>query len=160
MFDGTTFATGILLGMILMYILIWILYSTRTFIFSYCASGTRPCAGADYYNDPGKALAEDSQLDPSQILFLNDEGELYYKRVPFSSDCVPESNQLMYIRNPQYCLFETSSGATGVWKQIQFGSNTYQAVGGTAMAKSDANCQPNPGQTVTSGSTLLRWNAN
>src|SRR5437763_876523 len=110
-FDFTSFSIGLLLGMIILLTLVWIAYFTRSFLFTYCATQARACGGADYYNDPGDALAHDSSLTASDILFLNESDELFYKRVPRNTDCVPESNQTVYIKFPQYCSFTDSTGS-------------------------------------------------
>ena len=97
-FDFVSFVLGLLLGAILMLVIIWIAYYTRSFLFTYCPTQTRPCGANDFINDPANALANDINLKPDQILFLNNNNELFYKRVPRSTDCIPENNQIVYIK--------------------------------------------------------------
>lgn len=127
-FDFVAFFVGFLLGMILMLLGIWIAYFSRSFIFTYCASQARACGAADFFNDPAEALANNPQITVADILFLNDVNEMFYKRVPRTTDCVVESNQLVYMKFPQYCSFSGTGGTTGTWKETAFNSNTYRPV--------------------------------
>jgi len=160
-FEFTSFAIGFLIGMIILLLLVWIAYFSRTFIFTYCPSGPRLCGGADYYNDPGDALAHNAQITVSQILFLNDQNEMFYKRVPRSTDCTPESNQIVYMKFPQYCSFSSTGGTAGIWKETGFNSNIYKPdnfAGPTITT--DGNCSPVPGSPVTMGTSIIRWDPN
>jgi hypothetical protein len=144
-----------------MLLLVWIAYFTRLFLFTYCPTQARACGGADYYNDPGDALANNPQLTPSDILFLNDQNEMFYKRVPKSTNCIPESNQIVYIKYPQYCSFSTTGGTAGIWIETAFNSNIYKPNGfpGPTITTT-GNCDPSPGSSVTSGVPLLQWDPN
>lgn len=155
--DSPSFFIGLLLGMIIMLIFIWIAYNTRSFVFTYCATGTRGCVGAQYYNDPGVALAHNPQLTASDILFIRDD-ELWYTRVPRVTNCIPESNQTIQIVQPQYCAF-SGTGATNVtYRQIAPGSNIYNPYGTVGPTiTTTANCDPSDGQTLTSGIPLIKW---
>jgi hypothetical protein len=160
-FDFISFAIGLLLGMIIMLLLVWIAYYTRSFIFSYCPTQARPCGGADYYNDPGDALANNPQITVADILFLNDENIMYYNRVPKNTDCTPESNQIVQMIYPQYCSFATSAGKTGTWRETVFNSNIYKPDGFTGPTiVTDGNCTPAPGSPVATGVPLLQWDTN
>lgn len=144
-----------------MLLLVWIAYFTRSFLFTYCPTQARPCGGADYYNDPGDALANNPQVTVADILFLNDQNNMFYRRVPRNTDCVPESNQIVYMRFPQYCSFSTTGGTAGVWKETAFNSNIYNPDGfpGPSVT-TDGNCDPVEGEPVSSGTPLLRWDPN
>lgn len=157
-FDFVSFIIGLLLGAILTLILIWISYFTRTFLFTYCPTQARPCGAADYFNDPGEALAHNPQITVSEILFINDQEEMFYKRVPRTTECVPESNQIVYMKFPQYCNFSTTGGTAGVWRETAFNSNMYNPDGfpGPTIT-TDGNCGPSPGSPVTDGTPILRW---
>ena len=146
--------------MIIMLLLVWLSYFTRTFLFSYCPTTMRACASVDYFNNPGDALANGSELD--DILFINDEGEMVYKRVPRTNTCYPQTNQVVDIEYPQYCSFTDSSGASGTWKATAFGSNIYKPANGLpgATVTTLGNCDPAPGSAVVSGSVILAWDAN
>lgn len=162
-FDFISFIIGLLLGMLIAIIIVWVAYFTRSSVFAFCPIQTRPCGAGDLFNDPGDALANTPSLGVSDILFINSEGRMFYKRVPRNTDCVPESNQVVYIQYPQYCSFSSSEGVpmTGTWKETAFNSNIYKPVGfaGPTIV-TDGNCQPAVGQSVSSGVTLLRWDAN
>lgn len=160
-FDFTSFFIGVLLGAIITLLFIWIGYFTRSFIFTYCPSSARACSGADYYNDPGDALSNNPQVTVADILFLNDVNEMFYKRVPRTTDCVVESNQLVYMKFPQYCSFSGTGGTTGTWKETAFNSNTYRPVDFAGpTVTTDGNCTPAPGSAVSGGVPLIRWDPN
>ncbi|CAH6418159.1 Hypothetical protein HVR_LOCUS34 [uncultured virus] len=146
--------------MIIMLLLIWIAYFTRSFIFTYCPTTSKTCGGADYYNNPGDALANGAQLN--EILFLNEKNELLYKRVPRTTDCTPGTGQTVDMVFPQYCAFSGPSGVSGTWKETAFNSNIYKPVDGTVgpTITTTKDCQPAPGLVVDKGTPLLRWDAN
>jgi hypothetical protein len=150
-FHLISFVIGLILGMIIMLLIFWIAYSCRASVFSYCPHNIPKCTGADYYNDPGDALAHFPTLQANQILFLKDE-KLYYTRVQKNSKCSPESNQTVVIKYPEYCSFD------GVqYEQTFFNSNVYKN-GGTITTQ--GNCIPNSGQGITNGVPLVKWDAN
>lgn len=161
-FEFVSFIIGLLLGMIIMLILVWIAYYTRTFVFTYCPTQARPCGGADYYNDPGDALANNPNLEADDILFLNDKNEMFYNRVQKVTSCVPESNQTVYMKFPQYCSFSNTGGTAGVWKETAFNSNMYKADSVTSphIIVTNGNCDPVPNQIVTSGVPIVKWDPN
>lgn len=157
-FDFISLVIGLLLGMIVMLLLVWIAYFSRSFIFSYCPTSGVPCSGKDYYNDPGNALGNNPQLTASDILFLNSNNEMFYNRVPKTSNCTPESNQVVQIVYPQYCSFKNSSGSTGTWRETFFNSNVYLSSAGVTLT-TIGNCDPAPGSPVVSGIPLVQWDA-
>ena len=158
--DFISFVIGMLVGMIIMLLLVWAAYAGRVFLFTYCPKSARKCGGADYYNDPGDALANNPQITVSEILYLNSNNQMFYRRVPKTTDCVTESNQIVYMKYPQYCSF-SGSGISGTWKETGFNSNIYSPVGFTADAiTTSGNCDPEEGQEVTSGVPLLQLDPN
>lgn len=162
MFDLISFVVGLLVGMIIMLLIIWILYATRSFLFTYCPTQARVCGGADYYSDPSDALANDSKLTVGEILFLNDNNEMFYRRVPKSTDCVPAANDLVYMKYPQYCTFTNINGNTGTYKETAFNSNLYKLVGDSTAQPftTEGNCDPTPQQSIISGNPQLKWDPN
>lgn len=159
-FNFESFFIGVLLGMIILLLLVWISYATRSFVFTYCPIQARACGGADYYNDPGDALAHNPQITVAEILFLNDQDNMFYRRVPRTTECVPEGNQIVHMRFPQYCSF-SNGGTGGVWKESAFNSNIYRPVGFAGPTiTTDGNCDPAPGSPFTTGQPLLRWDPN
>lgn len=157
-FDFTSFIIGLLVGMIIMLLFVWIAYYTRTFLFTYCPTTIPACSGADYYNDPGDALANGANIN--DILFLNDEDKMYYKRVPRVSGCSPESNQIVYIQYPQYCSFTTEEGTTEIGRAIQYNSPIYQISGIKNTILTTEDCEPAPGTSAINGIPLLQWDIN
>lgn len=158
-FEFVSFTLGLLLGMIIFLLFIWISYYTRTFLFTYCSTQSRPCGGADYYSDPGDGLINNPQIAVDDILFLNDSNEMFYKRVQKNTDCMPESNQLVYMKYPQYCSFSTEKGIESIWKETSFNSNIYRSENGSdSVITTEGNCVP-ISKTV-SGNPLLKWESN
>lgn len=158
--DFVSFMIGLLLGMVMMLLLVWIAYLSRSFLFTYCAKGAPRCAGNDYFNDPGDALANEPQVKVSEILYLNDNNQMFYRRVPRTTNCVTESNQIVHMKYPQYCSF-SGTGVTGTWKETAFNSNIYKPVNGQGeTVTTTGNCEPEEGHEVTQGVPLLRWDPN
>ncbi len=160
MWDSASFAVGLILGMIIMLVIVWILFATRTFIFEICPTSTPICHFADYINYPGLALYDGANLN--DILFLKNEG-LYYKRVPRSSDCVPDPvTQTIKIPYPQYCQFTTADGSVTEGKQIRPGAPVYNGDlnGVSYSVMTDTNCKVSrstPADIVASGTPELKW---
>ncbi len=146
--------------MIIMLLIVWICYLSRSFLFSYCADNPPYCAGSDYYNDPGDALANDPNINVSDILYLNDENQMFYRRVPNTTDCVVENNQIVYIQYPQYCSFNNIGGEALTYKETAFNSNIYLTANGTQGITTSGDCNPEPGQSMTNGVPLLQWSPN
>lgn len=155
-FSWISFFIGLLVGMIIILVIIWITYATKTFLFSYCAGNPTFCKGDDYYNDPGDALTQGAQLD--DILFLNDINEMFYRRLPRNSSCAPTNDQTVVIDNPQYCNFTGPSG-TVEGKSLQFNTPIYRLPNGSTIT-SDGNCVPSGGSGFTSGVPELKWDPN
>lgn len=155
-FSFISFLIGLLLGMILMLLLVWLSYFTRSFLFSYCPLQVPYCAGADYFNNPGEALSNGSQID--DILFIDDQNRMLYKRVPKVNNCMPQNNQTINIEYPEYCEFTTDTG-TGVWRQTVYGSNIYEPANGLPgpTITTNGNCVPTPGTGAISGQPILQW---
>ena len=141
-----TLIVGILIGMIIMLLIVWLVYATRSFVFVSCPSGVPPCTAADYYNNPGNALANGAKVD--DILFINSDNEMFYKRVPKNNNCAPLSNATVHVRYPQYCSF---NGVVG--KALSYNSPDYQVGGNTVRTTGD--CHISGGHGVP----ILRWDA-
>lgn len=161
MWDSASFVVGIMIGLIIMLVVVWSLYTSRTFIFNVCPKSSRICRLTDYINLPGIALADGAELE--DILFLREDG-LYYKRVPRVSGCVPlPSTQTVKVRYPQYCNFTLSDTRQVEGRQTQPGSPVYSAqVDGQRIdIMSSGNCaveRATP-DVVTGGTPLLKWDA-
>lgn len=152
--SGISIIIGFLIGAIITLLLIWIAYEARVFLFTYCANENTTCIGSDYYNDPGDALAAGANIN--DILFLNDQNFLFYKRLPVNQQCVPTANQTVQILYPQYCTFDTGvTTATGL--QVQDGSNIYNLIGSGDIIVTDGNCTPVLG--AVTGVPQIRWNS-
>lgn len=141
-----------------MLVLVWMAYYTRIFLFTHCPTQARACSGPDYYNDPGRALSNGANID--DILFLNDDNHMFYKRVPKTTNCVPEFNQTVRIVYPQYCQFSNDNGMSATYKSTIFGSNIYKPSSGIPgpTVSTNGNCDPIQG-IYTQGIPLLRWDS-
>ncbi len=161
-FNTPSFVIGLLLGLLIMLIIVWILYISRVFMFAYCPVQARACGSADYYNDPGEALNEDPNADISQMLFLNDDKQMFYKRVPRTTDCVTESNQIVHIQYPQYCEFSNGKGSSSTWKETAYNSNIYRQTSNPngQSITTNGDCIPTNGSPYRTGTPLLKWDAN
>lgn len=159
MWDSASFVVGIMIGLIIMLVVVWSLYTSRTFIFNICPKSSRICRLTDYINLPGIALADGAEIQ--DILFLREDG-LYYKRVPRVPGCIPlPATQTVKVRYPQYCNFTLSDGGQVEGRQTQPGSPVYAAQldGQPLTVMSNGNCgveRATP-DVVVSGKPLLRW---
>ena len=160
MWDGVSFIVGILLGMVLMLVVVWICWSTRTLVFTVCPkSKSAVCRGLDYVNLPGVALAAGVPLE--QILFLESDG-LYYKRVPKIPNCVPmPATQTVKVRFPQYCSFNAQDGMEIEAKQVSPGAPVYRAVDAEipleVMSNGNCSVERSTPFVVGAGRPLLKW---
>lgn len=156
-FDFGSFIVGVVLGMFMMLLIIWIVYYTRSFVFTYCPITARVCGAADYYTNPQDALEAKMGLTGGQILWVKD-GKLYYNKVVKHTDCVPGNDKVTYISYPQYCEFTTADGDTVLYKDTHYKSNIYQPAayntGPTITTSGD--CHPIPG-TFESGRPIAQW---
>lgn len=160
-FEFISFTIGLLIGAIITLILIWIAYFTRSFLFTFCSTDPNPpCAGADFFNNPGDALANGSSVD--NILSLNNENKLFYERVKRTNSCTLQPNQTVHILYPQYCDFSTNNGETATWKAVAFNSNIYKPANGMPgpTITTIGNCVPSDNSPVSNGKPLLKWDAN
>lgn len=156
-YDFFSFIVGFLLGMIVMLLIVWLAYSTRTAMFSYCPRNPPICRGNDYYNNPGEALT--NGYDINRLLYINDKGEMYYRRVTNAVGCIPDQGQTIHIRYPQYCQFKDQNGSTVAGKSIYYGSNIYKLQNGTSTSvQTLQDCVPNDSETFYyAGRPLLKW---
>ena len=159
MWDWVSFWIGFLFAFFLAILIFWLLYITRSFVYSNCPDSNSKCRGNDYIENPGVALNEGYKID--QILSVAN-GHMYYKRPPKSSNCTVGSNQTIIIRNPQYCQFTTNSGENFDAKSISFKSDTYSYVddeGDVVYVVTEGDCQPNPNVSpgYSGGTILLKW---
>jgi len=112
-FNWWIFLFGIVIGIIITILLVWLFYSQRWIIFSNCNNVVPICNSINYFNDPTDALKNNPNLKPSDILMLNSNGtQLIYKRVPKISNCMPGSDQNIVIDFPEVCQFSDSTGET------------------------------------------------
>lgn len=154
-FEFVSFVIGLLLGMIIMLIIVWIAYYTRIFMFTNCPTSSKMCSGPDYFNNPGQALSNGAKLE--DILYINDNGQLRYKRMPKQINCVPDFGQDVQIIYPQYCRFTDNNNNAEIYRATAFGSNIYKPASGLAgpIVTTDGNC--NPVQSFyNKGTPLLR----
>lgn len=107
MFELLSILLGLVTGMLIMLLLVWAAYASRTVVFSRCALEVKPCTSAEYINDPGEAIARGHTSN----LFVGD-GKLYYKRALSGSgqQCHPDVDQTVHIHYPRVCNFGTRRG--------------------------------------------------
>lgn len=157
-----SFVIGIFLGLVLMMVMCWGAFTTRTFIFTGCLKDEVRCMRSDYYNDPSKAIQEEGVTD-SDILTVVDD-KLMYTRVP-KTHCRPMSNQDVHILNPQQCQFEVTLpsgvkesfiGKNGFYESPHYvGKFRGEEVGVTTSR----NCKPlrSTNHNVSNGIPLAKW---
>lgn len=159
-FEPVSFFIGLIIGMIILLLIVWICYASNSFLFTYCSSNAPLCKGADYYNDPGEAIANGANIN--DILFLNDELKMFYKRVPAISSCVPGPGQTVEILYPQYCSFQIN-GDSIQGRAPTLNNPVYDVkvngVEETVDTKNIGSCTPNDGEIATSGIPLLKWDS-
>lgn len=166
MWDLPSFTIGLIAGFIIIIIITWILVYSRSFMFSVMPRRNRRniCSKRDYYADPGDAIADGSQVE--DILFLNQDDKLLYKRVPRSTICTPLSaTQTVTINHPQFCYFRGEDGNDYEGKNAEFDSPLYTytgADGKEASVITSGNCTviSSDYDFVTGGLPLLKWNSN
>jgi hypothetical protein len=164
MWDSVSFIVGLLAGFFLCVIIVWILYATRSFVFTGCVRHPSVCRSSDYYNDPGDALAAGAKI--SDILFRDADGNISYKRVQKHSNCVPSSdNVTVPITHPEYCSFLSPDGARYEGKNLTFESPVYTYIdsdNNSFQVMTDKSCKvvSSMPDGVTAGMSVLRWDAN
>lgn len=148
---------GVIIGAIIMVLIGWILYATRSFAYSHCPVSTPVCKADDYYNDPGDALAHGANIN--NILFLNDISQMLYKRVVRNNNCVPGSDQIIKIQYPQYCAFNGTAGKLE-GKQISPGSSSYNILT-HGQVDTIGSCVPSiQTPVIHDGIPELKWDPN
>lgn len=161
-FDIVSFVIAFLLGMIITILLVWISYFTRSFIFTYCSSGPRMCSSVDYHNDPGDAIIN-SKVKIEDTLFLSEQDEMFYKRVPNTNECVTQHTQTVFMKYPQYCNFSDDQ-VTNTYRQTAFNSNIYEPIDNYSndleLVTTEGSCVPIPNSRHTKGKPILKWDAN
>ena len=152
MFDWLAWLIGFLVGIFIIVIIFFIAFWTRSFLFTFCPTNPGTCVGADYFNDPGDALANGAKIN--DILFLDSLGHMIYKRVPRVSTCTPGADQVVPILFPQFCSFDGIDA-----KALQLNSSMYKLPSGLVV-DTEGNCVPTPGQPVVTGNVVIRWDPN
>ena len=165
MWDTSSFVVGIFVGLLLMIILLWISYASRIFVFTTTPRDYPECRSSQYFNNPSNAINDGFQV--SQILAINSNNQMEYRRVP-KSLCVPGDNQTVIINNPQYCLFTaTKNGEEFTFEaknplfELPFYVSTSTIDGDLIEVTTEGDCNPqfntHPEIIVTSGIPLLQW---
>lgn len=148
-----SFIIGFLFGLLAMTIIVWICYTVKTLAFAYCPTQQQACFSADYFNDPGDALANGAKLQ--DILFLNN-GQIQYRRSKRIADCTPQSDQTVTITNPQICSFNIG-GQDHLGKSIGFNNNRYLVNVGSMTQIIDTTSNCNPENLGITGRPVLAW---
>jgi hypothetical protein len=170
-----SFSIGILVGIVITVIIVWILYATRVLFFSNCPSAQRQCVASDYFNDPAVALS--NGFNVNEILFLEDvipppppgsnlsTVRMVYKRPVRTSNCTPGTDQIVPITQPQFCQFQNESGGKYTGQNFSFGSKHYAIEGSatSAVVNTTLNCNVSSftgfpsGIVIESGTPILNW---
>jgi hypothetical protein len=165
-FHSISFTIGLLLGMIIMLIIIWISYYTKTFLFTYCSTKAPVCGIDDYFINPGNALAYGEiagvpNITPADILFkkvVNGVTGMYYDVVAKNNNCVAKQFE-RYIPFPQYCEFFNENGTSaGKFKRDAF--NNYRNTSSTIVlppVTTLKNCNPATDGYSSNGTILIEW---
>jgi len=131
--DWLSFITGVVVGLIIMLLITWIVYSVDN-------NNGNVCMGADYYNDPVDAIQHGAK--ESDIYSIDEEGRLNYKRViKKSGGCIPSTDQTIIIERPSKCVFVDDEGLELEGKQTHYNSSTYVLEDGTSVL-TDGHCIP------------------
>lgn len=109
MWSTESFVVGLMLGLIIMFLIMWLTYNSRTFIFSLCPVSRPTCTFDQYINDPGVALATGAKIE--DILHIDSNEKMYYRRERAAPDCIPKGvDQVIEIVHPQFCNFQYPDG--------------------------------------------------
>lgn len=158
MWDGASFALGLVVGMIILLLITWLTYSSRTFVFSYCPRTLPTCKRNQYINDPAEAAAHGE--DMGELLTVRN-GVLYFKRPTNTNDCIPLArNEVVAISHPQYCEFTLDNGMMYNGVKIAQGAYTFTDERGvTYEVETGINCVPERStpQGVVKGHPLPFW---
>ena len=163
MWDLSSFVAGMLVGGIIVFIIFWLLYLTRSFVFITCPYQTETCQPSNYIQNPGTAIGRGADIN--NILFISGETPtMTYKQVP-NSKCNPSSTDQAVIMNyPQYCSFVSNDGNTYEGKNLRFNSATYSYIDKNGkliyvVVDQGGQCKPisSTGNTVISGTPVLKW---
>lgn len=161
MWSTESFIVGLMLGIIIMFLIMWLTYNSRTFIFSYCPTSKPICTFDQYINDPGVALATGAKIE--DILHINSDEKMYYRRERASPNCIPKGvDQVIEIAHPQFCHFYFPDG-TPVEGQLYDPVGLYQVVvdGELKSVEALSHCKVNyagdSGVAEGKGRPLLKW---
>lgn len=164
MWDVMSFIIGLFFGLMLMIVICWSAFTTRTFIFTGCTKDELQCRRVDYYNNPGQAIKEEGVSDQDILAVV--DGKLIYRRVP-KVNCRPSSNQDVQIYYPQQCQFtidhdsgkkENFIGVNGFFESPYYTG----MVGDTKIdVMTTNNCNPlrSSSHNVISGKPIAKWEA-
>lgn len=140
-FDPVNLVIGILIGLIIAVIVVWITYETRTFAFTHCPRSTRHCGTDDYYQTSKEALDAHPELTADD-LFDYRNGGMFYKRIRKNTSCVPQGIQLKRIEYPPICKFtSTNGGGPIIAPDSSFGANSYY-IGNGEYISTTGDCNP------------------
>jgi hypothetical protein len=151
--DGLSIVIGILIGMVIALVLIWIAYASRTFIFTFCATETTTCTSDDFVTDPETAVINGA--NPGDILFIK-ENRLLYKQVQTNPSCTPQT-QFKTVEYPQFCRFQINDEEYE-GKQIDAFSNIYAV--GDQYITTTGHCMPEVNSIAVIGTPVAWWEVN
>lgn len=167
MWDSASAVVGILIGVAIGLFIVWLLYITRAFVFSTCAVQYPVCSAQDYYENPGDAILNGSNID--NILFITPSSSnvdtMVYLRQPKVNTCTPSSaNQTVVVQYPQWCEFTDTASNKYQAENLSFNSSVYSYKDNlnntiTVNTYNGGQCIPksSTSSVVISGTPILRW---
>lgn len=134
------FLLGLIIGVLIMTFIMYITYSQRLFIYSFCPIEKPKCKGSDFILSDEKAL--EMGYKKNRIYSIKD-GNLYYHPVLLNNDCSLTNNEAtpILIEYPKYCKFITSNGNSISGESLYSGSNKYKLDNGE-LIDTYQSCSP------------------
>lgn len=133
-----SFILGILIGAVIIILLAWLAYSQRWAWYCNCRMGDQICLKDDYHT-----LSEAFQngFTPQDILEVDSNGILRYKRVPKNPECIPGSNQSIPVIYPQFCL-ATINDSQRIFTLDSVDGNVATYRNGNTTFEANRHCDP------------------
>ena len=157
-FDWISFIIGVLVGMIIILVIVWLIYYSRWFMFSYCPTTLATCLKDDYLTIE-EALAEGHSL---QALLKYDptNNTLLHVRQPRISTCSIGSNQVEKVDLPQYCIFNIN-GKDQIHKYVYSSDNLirYQNIETDEIIFANNHCDGSNAynKMAVAGKPMIKW---
>lgn len=133
-----SFAIGLVVGILIVVLLLWLAFLTRVFVFRYTPRSFPTCGATDYFNDPKDATELGGREE--DMLFVS-EGILLYRRKQANTRCVPGADQVVSIPQPPVCSFLDGEGQEFIG-YLEDGRYKVPTGDGVLSIKSSRHCRP------------------